>query len=182
MPRPPLAPVLDSKTVWNSGQPYERWLESCETESRNKMSKKYAEVALNSEDAEFLKSIAKRVHLLGIAEDWCGDVIHSVPAMARLAEESPNIEFRIVERTADLIIRYLTNGAESIPKLIVLTDDWIEVGHWGPRPEVLKTVMAKARAAGNTQSAYPRIKEFYQIDRHQSTIKEIRALLEIAVS
>ena len=39
--------------------------------------------------------------------------------------------------------QYLTNGSRSIPIVIVLDDDFRELGHWGPRPAELQAwVMA----------------------------------------
>ncbi len=43
-----------------------------------------------------------------------------------------------------LIDKYLTNGARSIPKLIVFNND-IEVGSWGPKPCSIKIGLEKLK-------------------------------------
>jgi len=74
---------------------------------------------------------------LVLTESWCGDAAQSMPIINKLAEGSENINFRVVERdkNPELINAFLTNGAQSIPKLIVLDNNTNRIiGEWGPRP------------------------------------------------
>ena len=63
-----------------------------------------------------------RRRLLVIAEDWCGDASSTIPVVARFADAVPGVELRILRRDEhpELMDRYLTNGARSIPIVIAL--------------------------------------------------------------
>jgi thiol-disulfide isomerase/thioredoxin len=74
---------------------------------------------------------------LVLTESWCGDAAQTMPVMNKLAELNEGIDFRVVERdnNPELINAFLTNGAQSIPKLIVLDNNTNRIiGEWGPRP------------------------------------------------
>ena len=81
-----------------------------------------------------------RRRLLVIAEDWCGDASSTIPIVARFADAVPGMELRLLRRDEhpELMDRYLTNGARSIPIVIVLDESFRELGHWGPRPAELQ--------------------------------------------
>ena len=183
MPRPNVAPPLDLKSVFEKGLTWDDWLAKADDPGQaEKMRKVFAEVELSPDVRHFLAGLKRRVHILGIAEDWCGDVVQHTPVIAKLSQTTKMLELRLVARSPELIVRYLTNAAEAIPKFVFLTDKWVEVGNWGPRPETLKMLMARAKAAGGASAAYPKIKEFYEADQHQTVIRELRDLIAIAVT
>ena len=67
----------------------------------------------------------KCVHTwLVLTEAWCGDAAQNIPFMAKLAEQSPLINLKLLLRdeNLDLMDQYLTNGGRGIPKLIVLNE------------------------------------------------------------
>jgi hypothetical protein len=73
-----------------------------------------------------------------LTEAWCGDAAQSLPAIVKIADASPLVEVKLLLRdeNLDVMDAYLTNGGRSIPKLIALKTDTMEVlGTWGPRPE-----------------------------------------------
>ena len=71
-----------------------------------------------------------------LTEDWCVDSAYSLPIIAAAAEIQPLITLRILPRDAhpEVMDRYLTSGARSIPKLIVFGAEGEECFRWGPRP------------------------------------------------
>src|SRR5438105_5928122 len=79
-------------------------------------------------------------HLLALNEDWCGDSVNILPYVAKLAEATDNLDFRILGRDANLDIMddHLTGNARSIPVIIVLNENFGECGWWGPRPAELQ--------------------------------------------
>lgn len=72
-----------------------------------------------------------------IIEPWCGDGAHVAPVVAKMAAESPFIEFNIVLRDGpnNMIDDYLTNGAKAMPILVVRDCNQNDLFHWGPRPK-----------------------------------------------
>ncbi|WP_017185585.1 thioredoxin family protein [Alkalibacillus haloalkaliphilus] len=82
------------------------------------------------------------LHFLIITEDWCGDAMMINPIIRHLAEAA-DIEARVVMRDDDpnLIDRHLTNGGRAIPIVLIINDEGVLVGKWGPRaPEVQQLV------------------------------------------
>ena len=72
-----------------------------------------------------------------IAETWCGDGAQTIPIIAQMAAQNPNITLQIILRdeNPEVMNAYLTNGSRSIPKLICTdTKTKQELGTWGPRP------------------------------------------------
>lgn len=100
---------------------------------------KTAKVSLEIEN--LIKSIQMPQVWLIITEAWCGDAAQNIPFLAKLAALNPLIELKLVLRdeNPELMDEYLTEGARSIPKLIILSKDLSqEMGTWGPRPAFLQ--------------------------------------------
>jgi hypothetical protein len=126
------------------------------------------------------RALGRRLRLVVLAEDWCGDASSTVPILARWAEEAGNVELRILRRDENpqVMDRYLTNGARSIPLAIVLTEELEELGRWGPRPAELQAFVLGERRAGRTsQVYYPDARRWYAKDKGASALRE---LLDVA--
>ena len=100
----------------------------------------------------------RKITWLVITEAWCGDAAQIIPVLNKLAEENNNINLKMMLRDDNLEVmdQFLTNGTRSIPILIVLDAETLEVlNSWGPRPvEVQKMVMeAKSNAANNPEES-----------------------------
>lgn len=175
---------LDLKGIWDGGLSWPQWLElSKDAAVREAMEKNFASVEIPAAVTAYLKGLTRPVHVLAIAEDWCGDVRKNVPVVARLCAENPEVlrlRFTDKESKPQLMVRYLTNGAEAIPVIVFFTDAFVEAGSWGPRPAECKRFMARGKAAGKIDGARAKISEFYGADKHQSTIRELKELIEIA--
>lgn len=114
-------------------------------------------------------------HLLVIAEDWCGDAVNTVPAVARLADEV-GWDLRVVSRedNADLMDTHLTNGrSRSIPVVIVYDDRFGEVGWWGPRPGELQRWVLTEGLAMPSPERYKVVRRWYARDRARTTLDEL---------
>jgi hypothetical protein len=123
-----------------------------------------------------------RRRLLVIAEDWCGDASSTIPILARFADCVPGMELRLLRRDEHpaLMDRYLTNGARSIPIVIVLDESFRELGHWGPRPAALQAWVMENRPRVAKPELYPQIRKWYARDRGETTLREVSALFERA--
>lgn len=84
-----------------------------------------------------LKAIQSSYIWLVIAEGWCGDAAQLLPIFNKMSEVSDHIDLKIVFRdeNEDVMDLFLTNGNKSIPKLIILDKNSLDViADWGPRP------------------------------------------------
>jgi hypothetical protein len=85
-----------------------------------------------------LKSLKKEYIWIVITEGWCGDSAQIIPVLDKMTHASHKIDLKLVLRSEneDLMNLVLTNGAKSIPKVIIIDKKTSEVlSTWGPRPE-----------------------------------------------
>lgn len=184
MPRPPILPLIDWPAVFAAAQTYEQWLAAAESpEQRAKIEAERHALALDPPLEHYLAALPRPVHVLAIAEDWCGDVVRHVPVLQLLAAAAPNLVVRYVSRIQhpDLFARFLTLGGESIPVFIFLSADFAECGRWGPMPGDCRELIARGKACGDVKTARQRIAARYEADpRRREVIRELMHLVEIA--
>lgn len=138
---------------------------------------------LATDTLEVLANIDQPQVWLVITEGWCGDAAQSVPVIAKMAAQSPNITLRFILRDENLNImdEFLTNGGRSIPKLILLDKNTLEVlGSWGPRPAEAQELFmtAKARPDFNYPQVQKDLQMWYTKDKTLSTQREIANLIK----
>lgn len=122
-----------------------------------------------------LDSSATPRRLLVLAEDWCGDASNTIPVLAKLVEQVPGLELRVLRRDEhpEVMDQYLTSGARSIPIVIALDAEFRELGHWGPRPAVLQAWVMANKDAMPKAELYPHARKWYARDRGESTLREV---------
>lgn len=74
-----------------------------------------------------------------LTETDCMDSAYSLPVIAAVARLSELVDLRILPRDANLDImdRYLTGTARSIPKLVAFSEAGQELFQWGSRPSAI---------------------------------------------
>lgn len=122
--------------------------------------------------------------LLVLSEDWCGDAVNTVPVLARLVADVPNLQLRILarDRNPELMDAHLTGTSRSIPVVMALDEDFREHGWWGPRPAELQKWFLSVGREMPKDDRYREIRKWYARDRGESTIEEVLSLLENAES
>lgn len=186
MPKDPILPTIDWKSVWESGITFEEWMQSGEHPAhREQIRKSLAENRLPAHIKAYMSGLGRPVYVVAIAEDWCGDVARHVPTLESLAAAGPNLKVRYITRLQypDLFARYLTNGGEAIPKFIFLSDKFVECGNWGPMPAVCRERIARGKACGDTRTARQQVAKFYYSDpQGLLVIRELMELIDIAAT
>lgn len=125
--------------------------------------------------------LGQKFRLVVLAEDWCGDATNTLPVLAKWAELVPTVELRVLRRDQypQVMDRYLTGMARSIPVVIVLTEEMEELGWWGPRPRALQDWTAEQRALGRIKGElYPEIRRWYAKDKGETTLREVLAVMQ----
>lgn len=130
-----------------------------------------------------LKSLKNQYIWLVLAEGWCGDAAQLLPIFHKMASVTDKIELKIVFRdeNEDLMNQFLTNGSKSIPKVIVLDKNTLNVeGNWGPRPkgatELIKNY--KAEFGVVDEKAKTELQLWYLHDKGLSTQHELVTLMQ----
>lgn len=185
MPRPATLPLIDWKAVFASGLDYAAWLDAAESpEQRAKLEAQHAALQLEAPVTAFLGALPRPLHVVAIAEDWCGDVIRHAPVLQRLAEAAPRMQVRYLRRDQhpDCFARFLTNGGEAIPKFIFLNEAFVECGNWGPMPEACRELIARGKACGDVPAARKKVAALYEADpQRRIVVAELLKLVDIAV-
>ena len=153
----------------------------------SRMNRLDRKTVLLPEVESFLQNIAKPQIWLVLTEGWCGDAAQILPVMNKMAESSSLVELQVIFRDQHLEVMdaFLTNGARSIPKLLVLDSSTHEVlMSWGPRPSEAQQLMLDAKDKVRTiedkteQKAYwnevkTDLQRWYNKDKTQKTQLEI---------
>lgn len=130
-----------------------------------------------------LKTLDKAYTFLVITEGWCGDAAQIVPVINKMTQATDKIDLKLVLRddNTELMDAYLTNGARSIPKLVVLDAATQQpVASWGPRPEGGANLIKenKEKYGTVTDEAKTELQKWYLHDKGLSTMEEIVGLLQ----
>ncbi len=131
---------------------------------------------------ETFKNHSGKQTWLVLTESWCGDAAQSMPAMNKLAQLAPHIDFKVVLRdeNLDLMNEFLTHGSMSIPKLIVWDHEKEEVvGDWGPRPSVATQMVNDYKEAYGalTPEFKKDLQVWYNKDKSQNIVEDLSGLL-----
>lgn len=117
-----------------------------------------------------------------ITEPWCGDAAHSVPFIYLLSELNQNIKLTLILRDSEpeWIERYLTNGSQSIPKLIVRNNYDEDLFTWGPRPKECQLLISELKKQQiSDEDIKTRAQEWYNKNKGISLQEEIRNKIEL---
>ncbi|WP_445381078.1 thioredoxin family protein [Robiginitalea sp. IMCC43444] len=139
---------------------------------------------LTDEDIEELAHLKEPLIWLVLTESWCGDAAPVLPVLNAFVENSPKIDLKIVYRDEhpDLLDLYLSNGARSIPKLLMLEAKTLKVlSSWGPRPAEAQrmTDAYKTEHGGLSPEFREQLQKWYNKDKGQEIRKELLELLAL---
>lgn len=128
------------------------------------------------------QAIPGRWHLVALSEDWCGDAVNALPVLAKVLEQVPGIDLKILSRDAnlDLMDLHLTGTSRAIPIVILYDEEYVERGWWGPRPKELQHWFATEGRAMEKDERYRVIRTWYARDRGRSVVREVLELVEAA--
>jgi len=118
------------------------------TRNRERLESNEQTVELSDDDLAFFTQLAQPLHVVVLAEDWCGDVIANLPILGRLAAESGKLDLRVFlrDQNLDIMEQYLKDGAyRSIPVFVFFDEAFEELGHWIERPASVTEQQAQFR-------------------------------------
>ncbi|NQV72543.1 thioredoxin family protein [bacterium] len=77
-----------------------------------------------------------------VTDDWCIDSAYSLPLLQWISSRKKDIQLIIGLKNDNLQVldEYLTDGARSIPKLIIENQAGEIVAVWGPQPEEIRLI------------------------------------------
>jgi len=145
----------------------------------NRLDKK---MVISEDNIHKLLALQKKYVWLVISEGWCGDAAQILPILNKMAAITKHIDFKMVFRdeTEQLMNQFLTNGARSIPKLVVLEPETYNVlGSWGPRPKGATDLITsyKRQYGAIDETAKTELQLWYLHDKGLGTQTEIADLM-----
>lgn len=145
----------------------------------------YARAVVNDDILDVARQLPAKRHLLVLVEDWCGDAFNSVPWLARLADAvADKLELRVLRRdeNLDLMDEHLSpTGGRAIPVVMVLDENFEEIGWWGSRPAELQAWVDETGVALEKAERYHQMRLWYARDRGVSTLTEVLAIAGASV-
>jgi hypothetical protein len=113
--------------------------------NKERFEKRLAESEITPADREAIRG--RKLKILVITEDWCGDALVGFPALARLVDGAPDVEMRVFLRDAnpDVMDQYLKRGLyRTIPVFVFFDERMNELARFMERQDVvteLRTVL-----------------------------------------
>lgn len=145
----------------------------------------YVAATVDAAVVERLARVPGHWRFLVVAVDACGDSANTIPYLARLVEASDRLDLRVVS-PADgawvMATRRTEDGRPATPTVVLLDEDGRERGCWVERPYALRQVLDDHRAGRIGGSFVEVITAWREQDRGRSTVEDMVALLEGAVS
>ncbi len=150
--------------------------------NETRMNRLQKTLALDPEVALALNGLKDQYTWLVLSEGWCGDAAQLMPIFNLMASASPAIELKVALRDQHpaLMDQFLTNGARSIPKLIVLDAGQNVLASWGPRPMGAAQLIIDYKATHGVidEQAKTDLQMWYLHDKGLSTQRELAALMQ----
>ncbi len=139
-------------------------------------------ITLTDAVIQTLQNSSKNAIWLVLAESWCGDAAQILPVLNKMSEASNSIQLNIVLRDDHdaLMQLFLTNGAKSIPKLIILDAQTLNVlADWGPRPLGAKQLIEEYKATHGVvdETGKIELQKWYLHDKGISIQQEISEIM-----
>jgi hypothetical protein len=113
--------------------------------NKERFEQRMAATELTPADREAIRG--RKLKILVITEDWCGDALVGFPGLARLVEGAPDAEMRVFLRDAnpDVMDQYLKRGLyRTIPVFVLFDEHMTELARFMERQDVvteLRTVL-----------------------------------------
>jgi hypothetical protein len=118
------------------------------TRNRDRVDANEAQATFDQEDLAAFRSLNGPIHVLALAEDWCGDVVANLPVLGKLAQQTGTLDVRVFlrDQNKDLMQQYLNQGKfESIPVFAFFDDAFKEIGVFTERPASVTERRAEQR-------------------------------------
>lgn len=128
---------------------------------------------------KILRNIKTPLHWIILTEPWCGDAAHSVPFLIQMIAQNNLFTYELQLRDSPpfMIESYLTNGAKSIPKLILRNENGDDLLNWGPRPKGAQELLNRLKASDTDfEEIKISLQQWYNNDKGVTLCQEMAEL------
>src|SRR5687768_4295003 len=110
------------------------------SKNREIFEENYQNVTLREHDTDLLRRLDRKLNVIVLAEDWCGDVLRYVPVFARMAEVAGTWDVRVFcrDENLDMADLWLKEGKfRAIPVIAFLDEGLDEIACYVEKPRVV---------------------------------------------
>ncbi|MBL4663940.1 MAG: thioredoxin family protein [Flavobacteriaceae bacterium] len=129
---------------------------------------------------EHFRNLPSHQTWLIIVESWCADAVQTIPVLHKITSATSKLTLKIILRdeNEEFMSHFLTNGAKSIPKLIVLDDQMEVINTWGSRSKrATQLVVDYKNEHGVIDDAFKQsLQLWYLKDGGKSIVEDLVAL------
>ena len=121
---------------YNSGLGFKDWLKQV-VARKEEWHTNYQTFELSGADRRELSSISAKLNIFALTEDWCGDSIRNLTAIARIIEALPNANLNIFVRdqNLDLFEKFTPPAKRRIPTVVFTDANLNPLAVWIETPE-----------------------------------------------
>ncbi|MFV0388604.1 MAG: thioredoxin family protein [Pyrinomonadaceae bacterium] len=150
--------------------------------NRQRMRRLGKQAEINDELRAVIRESQRAMTWLVITEAWCGDAAQNIPVIQKIADESDIIDTRYILRdeNPELMDRFLTNGARSIPVLVAFDSESGKViFRWGPRPKAAMKYREELVQQGMEHAEISeQLQRWYNADKEKSLSEEFVSIFK----
>ena len=171
------------RDIYESGRPYTEFLSSARRRAELWIGNTEKAEQIDSHLVARARAVGGSWRLLAVAVDSCSDSVSTIPYLAQLVDMVDGLEMRVVDPTTGLSImesHRTLDGRASTPTILLLNEDFDEVGCFIERPPALKDWILEEDFS--SQEMYPQKMEWYDRDSGYHTVEIFVEMLEAAAS
>lgn len=127
---------MNWKEHYDKALPYSEFLGKYGTDThRQRWQVVYDRIRLTEGQQSLLGGFPRHMSMLGIAGTWCGDCVREGPILQRIAEASPKVDLRFLDRDdhPEMARELAINAGMRIPMVVFLSEDYFECARYGER-------------------------------------------------
>ncbi len=128
---------------FDAGLSWEAYL-ATDTERAPKWQAIYEQVNLSPPQRSLVEGFSREIRMLCVSGIWCGDCVQQGPLIQRIAECSPTIDLKWLDRDehTELAEQIKINAGLRVPMLIFMAEDYEPVAIFGDRTLTRDRAMA----------------------------------------
>jgi len=177
------APADSIRQLYESGRPFRGFLGAAKARVEDWQGN-YGRGGLDPAVLARARAVPGRWRLLVTAEDWCGDSANTIPYVATLVDSlAGKVELRVVRSTPAhwLMERHKTwDGRAATPTIVLLDEQWNEVGCWVERPAALARWAREQQPKLSHEDFLEKKYAWYDADRGRETVRDVVEMIERA--
>lgn len=123
------------KKYFEQGLAYQEYLATGEAAHQERWHKYEQLINLTPEQKKIISNFKRKMNIIVMSGTWCGDCSRQGPMFYAIEKAYPPIVFRFLENKAnpDLLEELRVNGAEKVPVVVSLSEDFYEVGRFSDK-------------------------------------------------